>query len=182
MANLSADNLTGTGGRNAMKGSVFFSGYVDGATADWLQIHDNLDDFDMGTGDFTFECWVKAAASSGGYAGIFGMYNYDNAGMLIQIKNDGKIRLVNPNNLDQTGSNAVLWGPSSTMGDWQHIAVARSGSTLKAFINGIQEISTTYSSAIDFANGGGAVIGVTDIVDHEGDLNLRGYISNLRLI
>ena len=36
-----------------------------------------LDDFDMGTGDFTFECWVKAAESSGEYAGIFGMYDYD---------------------------------------------------------------------------------------------------------
>ena len=47
MANLRADNLTGTGGRNAMKGSVFFSGYVDGTSADWLQIHDNLDDFDL---------------------------------------------------------------------------------------------------------------------------------------
>ena len=61
MANLRANNLTGTGGRNAMKGSVSFSGYVDGTSADWLQIHDNLGDFNVGTGDFTFECWVKAA-------------------------------------------------------------------------------------------------------------------------
>ena len=108
MANLRADNLTGTGGRNAMKGSVFFSGYVDGTSADWLQIHDNLDDFDVGTGDFTFECWVKATESSGEYAGIFGMYNYDNAGLLIQLSNAGVIRLVNPSAIDQSGSTVII--------------------------------------------------------------------------
>ena len=131
MGILRTDNIAGLGGRTAMKGSVFFSGYVDGTSADWLQIHDNLDDFDIGTGDFTFECWLKAAESSGGFAGIFGMYNYDNtAGILIQIKNDGKIRLVNGTAIDQAGS-TVLWGPSGAMGSWHHIAVARSGSTLK---------------------------------------------------
>ena len=30
MANLRANNLTGTGGRNALDGSVFFRGYSDG--------------------------------------------------------------------------------------------------------------------------------------------------------
>ena len=77
MANLRADNLTGTGGRNAITGSVYFRGYIDGTDADWLQTAD-LDDFDMGAGDFTFECWVKPTVSSGAYAGIFGMYIYDN--------------------------------------------------------------------------------------------------------
>ena len=182
MGILRTDNIAGLGGRTAMKGSVFFSGYVDGTSADWLQIHDNLDDFDIGTGDFTFECWLKAAESSGGFAGIFGMYNYDNtAGILIQIKNDGKIRLVNGTAIDQAGS-TVLWGPSGAMGSWHHIAVARSGSTLKAFVNGNEEISHSYSSAIDFANGGSATIGVTDRTDYPGDYDLKGYISNLRLV
>jgi len=180
MANLRADNLTGTGGRNAIDGSVFFRGYVDGTAADWLQTAD-LDDYDMGTGDFTFDCWIKVAQSSGGYAGIFGCYNFDNAGLCIQIQNNGVIRLVNPSAIDQTGS-TVLWGPSGTMGDWHHIAVARSGSTIKAFVNGIQEISHSYSSAIDFTVGGAAVIGILDRNDYPGDYDLKGYISNLRLI
>ena len=64
MANLRADNLSGSGGRNALDGSVYFRGYIDGTGADWLQTAD-LDDYDMGTGDFTFECWLKAAESSG---------------------------------------------------------------------------------------------------------------------
>mgnify|MGYP001455364996 CR=1 FL=1 len=180
MANLRANNLTGTGGRNAINGSVHFGGYIDGTNADWLQTAD-LDDYDMGSGDFTFECWVKAAQSSGAYAGIFGMYNYDNGGILIQISNAGKIRVVNPTAIDQEGS-TVLWGSGGTMSDWHHIAVARSGSTLKAFVNGVEEISHSYSSPIDFATGGSAVIGVTDRNDYPGDYDLKGYISNLRLI
>ena len=176
------DSLVGTkGGRNAIKGSVFFSGYVDGATADWLQIHDNLDDFNVGTGDFTFECWVKAAESSGQYAGIFGMYNYDAAGILVQCSNTGVIRLVNPGGIDQSGSTVII-PQDGTMGSWHHIAVARSGTTLKAFVNGNEEISHTYSSSIDFSTGNSAVIGVTDRNDYPGDYDLKGYISNLRLI
>ena len=184
MANLRADNLTGTGGRNAIDGSVFFRGYIDGTNSDYLKTAD-LDDYDVGTGDFTFECWIKVAQNQGDYAGIFGMYDYDNAGILVQISNTGVLRLVNPTALGGGSGvmgSTVLWGPSGTMGSWQHIAVARSGSTLKGFVNGNQEISESYSSAIDFANGGGAVIGVTDIVDNPGDLNIRGYVSNLRLI
>ena len=68
------------------------------------------------------------------------------------------------------------------MGDWHHIAVARSGSTIKAFVNGNEEISHSYSSAIDFCNGGFAVIGITDRNDYPGDYDLKGFISNLRLI
>ena len=184
MANLRANNLTGTGGRNAIDGSVYFSGYIDGTSADWLQLAD-LDDYDMGTGDFTFECWVKAAESSGEYAGIFGMYNYDNAGIVIQLSNAGVLRLVNPTALGSGSGvmgSTVIIPQDGTMGSWHHIAVARSGSTLKGFVNGIEEISTSYSSAIDFANGGGAVIGVTDRADYPGDYDLKGYISNLRLI
>ena len=180
MANLRADNLCGPDGRNAIDGSVYFSGYVDGSSADWLQIHDNLDDFDMGTGDFTFECWVKAAESSGEYAGIFGMYNYNNAGLLIQISNTGVLRLVNPSAIDQSGSTVII-PQDGTMGDWHHIAVERSSGTLKGYVNGIEEISHSYGSALDFANGGSAVIGVTDRSNYPGDYDLKGYISNLRL-
>ena len=70
MANLRANNLTGTGGRNALDGSVFFRGYHDGTNSDYLKTAD-LDDYDVGTGDFTFECWIKVAQNQGDYAGIF---------------------------------------------------------------------------------------------------------------
>ena len=179
MANLRTNNLSGEGGRNAISGSVYFSGYIDGDSADYLTIADT-DDLDMGTGDFTFECWVRAAESSGEYAGIFGMYNYDNAGVTIQLSNTGKLRVVNPTAIDQEGSTVII-PQDGTMGDWHHIAVTRASGTIKGYVNGIEEISHSYSSAIDFCNGGFAVIGVTDRNDYPGDFDLKGFISNLRV-
>jgi len=179
MANLKTNNLSGEGGRNAISGSVYFSGYIDGDSADYLTIADT-DDLDMGTGDFTFECWLRGAETSGGYAGIFGMYDYDNAGILIQISNTGVLRLVNPTQIAQTGSTVII-PQDGTMGDWHHIAVTRASGTIKGYVNGIEEISVSYSSAVDFCNGGFAVIGVTDRTDYPGDLDFKGYISNLRV-
>ena len=179
MANLRTNNLSGEGGRNAISGSVYFSGYIDGDSADYLTIADT-DDLDIGTGDFTFECWVRAAESSGEYAGIFGPYNYDNAGVTIQLSNTGKLRVVNPTAIDQEGSTVII-PQDGTMGDWHHIAVTRASGTIKGYVNGIEEISHSYSSAIDFCNGGFAVIGVTDRNDYPGDFDLKGFISNLRV-
>ena len=91
MANLRTNNLSGEQGQNAYRGSVSFPGYIDGTAAEYLSIPDN-DDLDIGTGDFTFECWLRGAESSGEYAGIFGMYDYDNAGILIQIDHVARLR------------------------------------------------------------------------------------------
>ena len=179
MANLRTNNLCGEGGRSAISGSVYFPGYINGTVAEYLSIPDT-NDLDIGTADFTFECWVRAAESYGEYAGIFGPYNYDNAGLLIQLSNTGKLRLVNPTAIDQEGSTVII-PQDGTMGDWHHIAVTRVSGTIKGYVNGIQEISHSYSSAIDFCNGGFAVIGVTDRNDYPGDYDLKGFISNLRV-
>ena len=124
MANLRADNLTGTGGRNAIKGSVFFSGYVDGATSDYLHLQDS-DDLDMGTGDFTFECWLHAVSHVGtnspNFMGIFSSAAFTAGGFLIQVNNTGPLRLVIP--LAAGGYFEESAGPS-LWGNWNHIAVA----------------------------------------------------------
>ena len=174
------DSLVGSkGGRSAINGSVYFPGYINGTVAEYLSIPDTSD-LDMGTGDFTFECWVRAAESSGEYAGIFGPYDYDNAGLTIQLSNTGKLRVVNSTGIDQSGSTVII-PQDGTMGEWHHIAVERSSGTIKGYVNGIEEISHSYSSAIDFCYGGFAVIGVTDRTNYPGDYDLKGFISNLRV-
>ena len=180
MANLRTNNLSGEQGQNAYRGSVYFPGYIDGTIAEYLSIPDT-DDLDIGTADFTFECWVRAAESSGEYAGILGLYDYDNAGIVIQLSNTGKLRLVNSTGIDQSGSTVSI-PQDGTMGEWHHIAVTRASGTIKGYVNGVEEISHSYSSAIDFCNGGFALIGVTDRNDYPGDYDLKGFISNLRVI
>ena len=64
MANLRTNNLSGEQGQNAYRGAVNFGGYVDGNSSDFLSVADH-DDFDMGTGDFTFECWLVVVSHAG---------------------------------------------------------------------------------------------------------------------
>ena len=156
-------------------GGLGFAGVVkfDGAS-DWLQIPDS-NDFDMGTGDFTLETYVFSQNNSN-YQGIFGSYDYDNAAVLLQIDNQGRLRFVNPNNLDQTGTTSI-WND-----EWHHIAMVKTGSILKGFVDGKQEIALTYNSAINWGHSNNAItIGVVDRNDYPGQYDLKGYLSNLRL-
>ena len=185
MANLRTNNLSGEQGQNAYRGSVYFRGYIDGTAADFLSVPES-DDLDMGTGDFTLECYVRAARASGQYAGILGMHTYSTNGFVFQISNTGVLRLVNPNYLGHDNSTVsgsiVIMPQDGTFGHWHHLAVVRSSGTIKGYVNGVEDISFSYSSGVDFANGGAAVIGATSQVTHPGDYDLKGYISNLRLI
>ena len=72
MANLRANNLTGTGGRNAIDGSVFFGG-----TGDYLSIDDSAD-LELGSGDFTFEGWFYFGNTGSSGTTFWGKWNSPN--------------------------------------------------------------------------------------------------------
>jgi hypothetical protein len=152
-------------------GAVKFDG-----TADYLQIADSAD-FDMGTGDFTLECYVNSEDNND-YQGVFGSYDYDAALVIMQIKNDGVLRFTNGDgSIDQSGT-TNLHGTG-----WHHIAMCRSGTTLRGFVDGKQEISTTYSSSIDWGHSDNSVvIGAVDRENYPNDYHFKGQISNLRLV
>jgi len=189
MANLRTNNLSGEQGQNAIRGAVNFGGYVDGSASDYLSVADN-DDLDMGTGDFTFECWLLATEHVGTNTpnpmGIISSQSWTAGGILIQVRGaddpSGVLRVVVPLSgggyLDVNGSTDFY----NVQGrDWVHIAVVRTSGTLKGYVNGIQEISTSYSVAVDFAHGGTCTIGENGYDQYPGDYSLRGTISNLRL-
>ena len=180
MANLRTNNLSGEQGQNAYRGAVYFPGYIDGSNSDYLFIADN-DDLNIGTGDFTFEAWIKPVKHKGtndpNYMGFFSSADYGSSGSItIQVKNDGKLRYIAGNGGDDETGSTVLWG------HYHHVAIVRSGSTIKGYVNGIEEISSSYSSAIDFGTGSATVIGELAIDNYAGDYPFRGFISNLRLV
>ena len=156
-------------------GSVYF----DGTSGNWLTVADS-DDLNVGTGDFTLECWIKPeTGGTGGYGGIFGSYAYDNNMLQMQISNSGTLRFVRPSGALGAGT-TNMW---SKTGDWHHIAMCRSGTTLRGFVDGKQEISGTYSNSIDWGhNTNGAVVGITDRTSYPTNYLYKGYISNLRLV
>ena len=180
MANLRANNLSGEQGQNAYRGAVYFPGYIDGDNSNYLFIADN-DDLNIGTGDFTLEAWIKPVNHKGtndpNYMGFFSSADYGSSGSItIQVKNDGKLRYIAGNGGDDETGSTVLWG------HYSHVAIVRSGSTIKGYVNGVEEISSSYSSAIDFGTGSATVIGELAIDNYAGDYPFRGHISNLRLV
>ena len=185
MANLRTNNLSGEQGQNAYRGAVNFGGYVDGNSSDFLSVADH-DDFDMGTGDFTFECWLvvvsHAGTTSPNYNDFCASRTYGAGGILIQIANDGEFRLIFPTG----GGYTILKGGSSMyntsgMTDWMHVAVVRSSGTVKGYLNGIEQVSGSVGLSVDFSLGGFCDIG-DGYGSDDNDYPFRGAISNLRIL
>lgn len=89
-------------------------------------------DFTLGTGDFTVEFWARWTDGSGGY--MFDFAPGDRAAIGIYA---GKLFYYDPT----TGGYGSLYnGPSESLyrNQWNHIAVARSSGTLRAFLNGVK--------------------------------------------
>jgi hypothetical protein len=144
--------------------SVYFDG-----TGDYLSIPTSQQ-MNFGAGDFTVEAWVYpnslgsywfiiSASGSGGF--FFGFNDTDIVGY-------------------GYGRNGIAWdyrvAGSATAGVWQHVAVSRSGTSIRMFVNGTQ-IGTTQTNSTAYD------LGVTSTtVGSQGNLGyLNGYIDDLRV-
>jgi hypothetical protein len=125
-------------------------------------------------GDFTFECWVfvRSIAQTGG----------SNPRILTSASGLTLVLVASTNNLRvDNDSNAT--SPISTSNDsiklnqWMHIAVVRSGSTLTAYLNGVNSGSATHSTT--FTETGTITIGYTTAGPGG---YFDGYISNMRMV
>lgn len=139
------------------------SGYFDG-TGDYLTIPTHPD-FDFGTGDFSVECWFNPAVLNTAYVfsiGAWGVYISSNGQILLW---DGSVNVIS----STTGN--------ITVGVWRHLALTRSGTNVKLFVDGTQRGATATRST-NFENIG---IGVAiRPASGEGSL-LTGHIQDLRI-
>ena len=162
------------------------SQYVDFGDADGL-IGATDSNLNIGTGQFTFECWVYLDATPGtgspNYARVFqldgptGNGNYNN----LQVT-------INPSN--QTlhawayggGNPVAIVGSVSLLGQWHHIAVVRdSNNVITQYVDGIADGNVTASTDFSPNNGNPRPrIGSYDTGGTNGVFN--GKISNVRLL
>lgn len=170
----SANNFAITRNGNVTQGTFSpygdnWSYYFDG-TGDYLQGPSNAA-FIFGTGDFTLEYWTYPVSNTTGSmvdlrTNIAGA---DSVAYSDYLDGTGKLGLY-------FGANVYLSTSTIPMAQWTYIAVTRSGTSLRVFINGTQDGSTV-SNSQNLA-GGAPRIGV----NINGTGFFSGYISNVRVI
>ena len=173
MANLRADNLTGTGGRNAIDGSVFFGG-----TGDYLSIDDSAD-LELGSGDFTIEGWFYFGNTGSSGTSFWGKWNSPNRSYTFAyVKSTGTYTF----GYSTDGSAEVLLTSAALSADintWVHFAAVRNGSSLKVYRNGISIIDASVGSATFYNATTDLYIGR---LQSNTNYDYKGYVSNFRLI
>ena len=144
--------------------SVVFDGAEDS-----LLIESNSD-LAFGTGDFTIEFWVKPQTL--GYVLLFDMRPNPAA-----TQGAYPVIYYENNSLKYFNNGDKITGNKLSLDQWQHIALSRSGTSTKMFLNGIQQ-GSTYSDSTNYLNGD-TTIGLRSD-GSTGDLD--GYISNVRCV
>jgi hypothetical protein len=167
----STNNFTITRNGNTTQGTFSpygsnWSNFFDG-TGDYLSLADNAA-LQWSTGDFCVEAWIYPSSVSGSKAIVCKGTN--NTGTFDLGLYGAKIELY---------TNALVFSSSASLSanTWTHVAVTRSGTTLRCFINGA--LDTTVTSSYNFNNAGTFYVGVYG----SGSVNyFNGYMSNVRCV
>ena len=125
------------------------------------------------TGDFTIECFVYWTATPAGVSYPWGMKIATSAGPTGWT--DGKLYF------DDSGDK-ISGTTTVTNNAWHHIAVTRSGTTIKLWLDGVQEGGTYTSSATYCGNGLYTYLG--SVSDGNGQLGFSttaAYLDSLRI-
>mgnify|MGYP001475671433 CR=1 FL=1 len=140
------------------------------------------DDFAVGTGDFTVEAWYyrgglgthddavgNIIVETGNQNGQNGIWLADAQGKL-----EGRVHYGSGSwNLDITSSSTMV------NNRWYHVAMSRSGSTVRIFLDGALEASGSSSSDLTTAYSNEAYIGGQG--NSEGNRGIIGFVSNARI-
>ena len=133
----------------------------------------------IGNANFTFEMWINTDNTSQGYATVFeyGLHNSSSNGIICQVRNTGGVTGIYTRNGTTDTSGAGISSPYPIkVGEWNHIAITRDGTTVRFHVNGIYTGSGTWSK--DFT--------ATDLriasARYLSGEHFDGYISNFRML
>ena len=157
------------GSHNAMYGVSF-----DGSN-DKLTIPDNAD-FELGSGDFTIEAWVLGDDDHSAYTSVISKWQSSNFSWMIRyssadISNSAWSFFYSTNG---SGYSSTVGAPLNDS-KWHHLAVARSGGTIRLYTDGIANGTTTTTDT--FYDGTADVV----IGSDQGGQYFDGIISDLRV-
>ena len=184
MGILRADRITGLGGANAIKGSVEMRGRQNIRA----EIVDGNADFNLGSSDYTVECWYHR----GGTSGTAATYDQD----LVMLWNNTNNRRSWGLYYDADGNLGLIGssdGTNSDMGSfhsytfpdndlWYHIAAVRISNTVTIYVNGVVLGSATVSGSYYKNTQDNLVIGGQLSGTNYDNKIVRGSLSNVRII
>ena len=176
MSKLRVDKIAAPIVQDEFTGSVYFDG-----NGDRLSIADNTD-FSFGTGDFTIECWAYSRKALTGTAYTLDYAHIAGKGSGVPDSTyalgffEQKATFTSATGGSFTNHKGATTLTNNT---WYHLAVTRENGTLRIFVNGVLDYSTTLT--IDFTNSKSFNIGDRESSDPHGQYPLDGYVSNLRV-
>jgi hypothetical protein len=140
-------------------------------TGDWLTAIDGPQ-LNIGTGDFTIECWVNRTATASGAGSSDIIISKGTNNIILGISVDTSKFL-----FAQYGVAVLLISTTVVSNStWYYVAITRAGTTLRMFINGTQEASTT--SSANFTSTTNMFIGADANSTNQ---RINGYIQDLRI-
>lgn len=152
----------GTSGRFVGSGAVYMA---------------DVPELQMGSDDFTVECWVYHTSLSGfqGYVGAHGIYG-PGAGEFALYAFGPTVQVL-------TSADGVSWTSSTTSGPilvvdtWTHIAAVRHESLMRLFVDGVQVASAAVSGPL-VGTGDPLAIGANSA---DGDHPMNGFMDEVRI-
>ena len=162
------------------KWSVFLDG-----NGDYLYIDDSSD-LEIGSSEFTMECWFFQRADSGSGSNSHTLLSkWDNDGrkeFILRITENSSNQVLHwLSSSDGSSNDADFYGNTVITNDeWHHAAATRdSSNTIRLFLDGVLQSSTasqssTYTGTHEFMIGANGTSGIQQYMD--------GFISNVRFI
>lgn len=156
------------------------SGLFDG-TGDYIDAP-HSSDWNLGTGDFTIECWVRRAGS-GVIQSICTRQGASASQMALQfrINASDKLEAVLRSN-NGTNTQGISSGASIGASAWTHVAFTRQSATMKLWINGVQDgAGSSGTSTQDLTESSGFPLTIGAL--NAGSLSsyFNGHIDDLRI-
>jgi hypothetical protein len=143
--------------------SMYFDGTNDGLIGPSTQLAS------FGTGDFTVESWVYLTTISGADRYLFTTGNGIDTSLRLYIGSTGEVVVYTSFGIRLSSTNPLV------VNTWTHVAVRRYNGTLAVYLNGVQNGTASYSTAID-CNG---KISVGS--DNNGGSSMIGYLDDFRV-
>ena len=128
------------------------------------------DEFGFGTGAFTVECWIKPITVAAGSRSVFD-FRTAATELAPYLYVDGA-------NLKYYNNGAVVITGTATLAadTWYHVAISRTGTTTKMFVNGAQD-GSSYTDSSNYGTNKPLRIGD----DTAGNNHFVGYIDEFRV-